>query len=353
MKEGNGIRFDVVREIRDTPAIVHCASLAVASREEGAELVSVWYEGRYETAPDTTIRVSRRAIGRSAAAGGAGGEAPGGQELPPWSDAETAIHLPGVPLGNPVLWTEEKQLRLLFPVLLGESWTEGILCSASSADGGRSFSVPALFLARPGFMPKTRPLDTREGRFVLPIYHEASYAPYVALAPSVDAPQAVELVGETMARGKVIQPAIIERADGALLMLARSNQGTVWKSVSPNGGLSWSICRATALENPDGAVDLIKLRDGRVLLVWNNSRNSRSVLTAALSRDDGESWYAVRDIVRGAGEYAYPSACEAQDGTLCVAFTQDRYKIVEARFSAGWIEAGGTLESVLRTDPPQ
>ena len=334
----------VVREIIREPAIVHCSS--VASLRD--RLVAVWYEGSYETARNTKIRLSWRPLDIHSPRGAskAGSSTAGDGE---WSAPCTVIQLPQVPVGNPVIWAEgENGLRMLFSVLMGEAWTESTLATSLSIDGGDTWGPPTIFLARRGFMGKTRPIHNRHGELVVPFYDEAMYAPFIAITPSVTQPEKTHVVAETMARGKVIQPAIAALSNGHLLMLGRSNQGTIWRSHSPNDGYSWSICRATALLNPDAGIDLIRLSDGDLCLVWNNSAVDRTSLSVSLSSDDGESWYCLRDIVRGDGEYSYPSVTEDASGNLHITYTEDRYRILEAEVALEWVREGVLAES-LRT----
>ncbi len=362
---------ETVREIRDVPAIVHCSTLAECA---DGSLLCVWYEGPYETSSRTVLRCARRSADssdRREAGNAPAGRAVGAGLEARWSAPETIFALDGVPLGNPVLWRDGSgMLRLLFAMLLAESWTETVLLELRSDDDGLSWGAPTLFLGRKGFMPKTRPLVMPDGRLIVPLYHEANYCPYVLLVDDPSAPYSGTLVAETMARGTVIQPAIVERADGSLFMLARSNRESAWSSVSPNGGRSWSICRPTGIPNPDSAIDLIrcggssdftgessKLIGARapLLLTGNFQATGRSRLEAAFSTDEGRSWNRRIVLADGGGEYSYPSALASRDGAIWVSYTEDRYRIAVRRIEvddvlAGHAEGGGAGD-VLYTDP--
>lgn len=321
------IQHSIVTEIVAEPAIVHCSSVI----ETGDELVCVWYEGPYETSHETVIKISRRKT-----AGGA------------WSSPAVLFDFNGLALGNPVLWKADgEDLYITFPVLIDESWTEGLLFYSSSSDRGITWREASLFLPRKGFMPKTRPVRVNDGPLLFPLYHEADLCPYLMIINDVRTPLASALVAETMARGKAIQPAIVESEEGRLLMFARTNQGTIWQSVSHNGGYSWSIFEPTNLPNPDSAVDLCRNQD-KLLLVYNDSAQDRSNLRAALSKDGGRSWYAARTIVEGEGEYSYPSLMCSANGIYHLSFTENRYVIRHSVFDTNWVEAS-PLEEPLRT----
>ncbi len=47
--------FSIIREIKESPAMCHCASIIESAEEK---LICVWYEGAYETSSDTVIKIS-------------------------------------------------------------------------------------------------------------------------------------------------------------------------------------------------------------------------------------------------------------------------------------------------------
>ncbi|MFW6368789.1 MAG: exo-alpha-sialidase [Spirochaetota bacterium] len=327
--------YESVREIQQAPLLVHCST--VIELTDG-ELFCVWYEGPYETSSRTVLRYARRGSGNNAGVTASAAESAAQFG---WSASETLLQIDGVPLGNPVLWRDGAgHIRLLFAMLVRESWTEGILLEMQSTDEGRTWSSPALFYGRKGFMPKTRPCVLRDGGLVVPLYHEEEFCPYMLVVGHGQSPYNGGLVGETMARGRVIQPAIQELSDGSILLLARSRTGWLAKSISHNKGNSWAICSDTGIPNPNSAVDLVLARqssrnEGDTLyLIGNIHHQSRSNLSVLISHDGGKTWTGQIPIAEGRGEYSYPSAIESSDGSLWVTYTEDRYRIRAARISA-------------------
>jgi len=311
-----------VTEISSYPAIVHCSSVL----EVNGVGLCVWYEGPYETSANTVLRVSRRQKGAQS-----------------WDAPTTLFDFHGLALGNPVLWClPPNQLFLTFPVLLAESWTESLLFYSISRDGGLRWQPPSLFLPHKGFMPKTRPLIQKDGPILFPLYHEKEFCPYVMLLEDPCHPLGSPLVGETMARGKAIQPALVQRDEGSILLLARTNQGKIWKSISYNRGYSWSICTPTSIPNPNSAIDLVRFQD-RICLVYNDASLHRRSLRVALSRDGGKTWYASRRIVEGEGEYSYPSLWVGEESMFLLTYTVNRYRIQCVSFDVDWVESGSDL----------
>jgi predicted neuraminidase len=299
----------VVYEIRDEPGLCHCSSIIANG---AGELLCVWYEGAYEGAPNTAIRASRRALSSSS-----------------WEPARDLFRYTGVPLGNPVLFSfDEGMLYLLFSVLFGESWKESVLFVSRSEDGGNTWSNPGLLYPRKGLMAKTRPLRLESGRILIPLYDEAGFYPVVLVVGEEGRWADAGLTAETMARDAAIQPALARLEDGSILMLCRSSRGRIWKSLSRNGGASWSICTSTGIPNPNSAIDLLALGEGRLLLAFNDSEKDRSCLSVALSEDEGSTWSFKREAVRGSGEYSYPSLLSDSAGHIHLTYTENRFRIM-------------------------
>ena len=114
------------------------------------------------------------------------------------------------------------------------------------------------------------------------------------------------------------------REDGKgpfLLMYARTFGGEILNSISRDGGVSWS--RPTPLGPKAPASPSLMKRipsTGDLLLIWNavDRRQAlpawRSPLTAAISKDEGQTWIHVRDIEPDISTtYCYPSVTFTRD----------------------------------------
>jgi alpha-L-fucosidase len=135
-----------------------------------------------------------------------------------------------------------------------------------------------------------------------------------------------------MARNKAIQPAICSLTDGRILMLCRTNQGTIWKSISYNNGYSWSICEPSKQLNPDSALDLTHIND-TLFLISNLSSQDRHALTLSASYDQGETWKVHSVIAEGPGEYSYPCMIKDSNNSLHITYTENRYSIKHTEIS--------------------
>ncbi|NPV46813.1 MAG: exo-alpha-sialidase [Armatimonadetes bacterium] len=92
----------------------------------------------------------------------------------------------------------------------------------------------------------------------------------------------------------VMEPRIVEVAPDRLLCLFRIKGGYLYPTTSDDGGETWSASEPSPLTAPESMCQLIKLRSGNLLVVWNNvsstNQQPRYPLVAAVSRDGGETW---------------------------------------------------------------
>jgi predicted neuraminidase len=110
------------------------------------------------------------------------------------------------------------------------------------------------------------------------------------------------------------------------------------RAESSDGGWTWTEGRDSAFQNPNAAVDFVRLTSGALLLVFNDSMSSRTPLVAALSRDNDRSYPHRRAIADGPGDFAYPIAFQASNGLIHVVYTSDRRRVINhVTFEESWI----------------
>ena len=84
-------------------------------------------------------------------------------------------------------------------------------------------------------------------------------------------------------------------------------------------------------------------------MIFNDSMNRRTPLTAALSSDQDRTWTSRRNIREGDGDFGYPSAFQARDGRIHLVFTSDGRTVVNhAVFDEDWV-APRTMTGGLRS----
>ena len=65
----------------------------------------------------------------------------------------------------------------------------------------------------------------------------------------------------------LIENTLVERSDGAVLMLFRTKVGVLWKSVSYDKGVTWAEAVPTSIPNPDSKIHMLRLLSGHLALV--------------------------------------------------------------------------------------
>ena len=140
-------------------------------------------------------------------------------------------------------------------------------------------------------------------------------------------------------RGNEVQ--MVELADGRVMLNTRGSSGAAFRKIatSPDGGQTWSeLVDDPNLPEPRCQASLI--RHGDLLLFANPaSQKTRSAGTVRVSRDDGRTWPASRELA--ADSFAYSCLGVLPDGTVLCLFERDGYRrITLARFAVEWLEGG-------------
>lgn len=134
------------------------------------------------------------------------------------------------------------------------------------------------------------------------------------------------------------EPGIMELEDGSVLMYLRTDGGSQWYAISRDGGESWGGFREAPFVGPLSPATMFRLRDGRLLLVWNDHSGwtdsgkswVRTPLTLAVSDDEGESWRGKKNLEDGYDPaaprkywYCYTSGIELRGRILLAYCAED------------------------------
>ena len=109
------------------------------------------------------------------------------------------------------------------------------------------------------------------------------------------------------------------------------------QSESFDRGMTWSPAKLTEFKNPDAAISLRALRNGNLILAWNNQERGRSPLHIARSTDGGNTWSNPLMLESNPGEYSYPSVFQSSDGLIHVVYTYRRYSIKHVVLNEDWL----------------
>ncbi len=129
--------------------------------------------------------------------------------------------------------------------------------------------------------------------------------------------------------GGAVEPVGIELKDSRLWLLPRSQDGFHWESFSSDHGKTWTPARHTRFVSNQSAMAPLRLKDGRLLLLWNNcgaegllpikwGNAERAVLAAAISDDEGKAWKGYREVARVTSNKSvgYPFVTQMANGRL-------------------------------------
>lgn len=122
----------------------------------------------------------------------------------------------------------------------------------------------------------------------------------------------------------MLEPTCVQLKDGRIAMLMRAQFGKyLWRSDSHDNGRTWSDAWKTDIPNPASLPSVIRLPDGRIALINNNSHKGRDPLSVWVSNDEMESWYLKKDVIAG-GMLAYPHAIVLKNGNLVFVYDHNR-----------------------------
>ena len=316
--------------ISDRMPTASCHASTVVELGNG-DLLASWFGGTREGAPDVAIWQSRRT-----ASG--------------WSTPYAVIREPDIATYNPVLFHSSEDLLWLY-YKFGphpSSWSAG---RTYTRDEGRTWA-PVEHLPAGLYGPiRAKPLVLKDGT-ILSGSSVESYESWACwIERSTDHGLTWQRIGPIAAARNlaisqpktgepygIIQPSLVDLGGKHIRLYARSTQsiGRIVQADSHDNGLTWSEVKVTALPNPNSGIDVVRLQDGRLVLVYNRTTKGRTPLNLAVSRD-GEHWKDFYDLETGPGEYSYPALIQARNGDLLMTYTWRRKKIRFVRYPLGKI----------------
>jgi predicted neuraminidase len=265
-----------------------------------------------------------------------------------WTYPEVIADTPFRGDGNPVVWQAPDGIVWLFYVnRYGETWSNARVKAKISADGARTWSDSFMLAMEEGSMVRGQPIVLNNGDYLLPMYYETgddreqlaattcSY--FLRYNPQTKTWTETNRIHSPNGN---LQPQVAQLTDTHLVCYMRrgggygpDERGHIIRSESTDGGYTWTEGKDTEFPNPNAAVDFIKLKNGHLLLVYNNSMNDRTPLTVAISTDGDKTYPYRRDIGGGDNSFAYPYAIQTRDGKIHIIYTTNgRTTIMRAVF---------------------
>jgi predicted neuraminidase len=373
---------DAGRLVADLPSPrvqAHAANLMVLA---DGTLACVWFGGSMEGRSDICVFMSRLA--------------PGSQQ---WSAPEQLSHDADRSEQNPILFpTPGGELWLLHTAQQSGNQDTAVVRRRVSRDNGATWGPTEDLPDGGGGTFVRQPVQVQaDGSWLLPIFR-CRPIPGMAWDGSLDDSAVLrstdggahwQRIAVPGSLGCVHMNIVPGSRPGELLAFYRSRWADhVHRSTSGDGGLSWTAPVPTGLPNNNSSIQALRLRDGRLAMIFNHSsaadatgrRDSlydeiddaapaaaapagaqpparrafwgapRAPLTLALSEDDGLSWPWRRNLEEGDGfcmtnnselrlnrEYSYPTLRQTDDGALHLAYTVFRQHIRHARVMPDWV----------------
>ena len=357
----------------------HCHGSSIVECPNG-DLLAVWFYGSGERSADDVMVQGARLKAHTKA----------------WSPVFTAADTPGFPDCNPVLFIDaKKKLWLFYVPVLAHHWEDCMLKYRTSVDytgkdapkwswqdvivlkpgddfpeaikagfkelkpddgmwGGYAPKYSSMLVdaatdlrkRETGWMTRIHPLALASGRVLLPLYSDGYNLSLVAITDDG---------GETWRPSKPIvgfgpiQPTLVQKKDGTVVAYMRDSgiqPQRVQCATSKDNGETWSVARDTDIPNPGSSLEAIALKDGRWVMVFNDTEDGRHSFALAMSDDEGQSWKWKRKleaVEKGKGGFAYPSMIQTRDGRIHITFTHnisEKKSIKHVSLDPDWIKQG-------------
>jgi predicted neuraminidase len=122
----------------------------------------------------------------------------------------------------------------------------------------------------------------------------------------------------------------------------RTSAGRIGRSDSNDNGFTWSPVELTDLPNNNSGIDLVKIQDETIALVYNpvaENWGKRYPMQLAISFDNGTTW-PIKEVIESGevnNEFSYPSIIY-EDGHLIFCYTWNRERIKFVKVKVDGIE---------------
>lgn len=326
---------------------------------KNGDLICVWFSGTWEGNSGVGIVFSRLPHGKHT-----------------WTPTRLIDRQEGVSFQNPVAFQEPDGTIDVFHSTqeAGAGEANAHVLRVRSTDNGKTWSKPEMVFEKPGAFDRHPLVVMPDGGWMLPMDYVTSHGIGKGSETNYSVIEITHDRGKTWkecrmagSEGKV-QPTVVMTSPGHYFAMLRSRASDwIYQSTSEDG-CTWSKAQPSVLPNNNASVQLFRLKDGHLVLAFDNSHTSadnktpdeglRKPLSVALSEDNGKTWSYVRDVETGRPgygraemrpkqpgreEYSYPSILQARNGKIYVSFTYRRQTIKVVTITEDWIRKGGTV----------
>jgi predicted neuraminidase len=295
---------------------------------DNGDLYLVYYGGEGEYEGDTAVFGSRLAKGTRE-----------------WTRPRIIADTPERSEGNAAVWQAPEGVVWLFYVTnYGPTWSTSRIKYKLSRDRAETWTDSDVLAFELGSMVRGRPIVLNGGDYLLPVYHETGEDRERTASDTTSYFLRYDPKKKTWTESNRVrspngnlQPAPVQITDDYLVAYCRpggdfepNKNRFVVRTESRDGGRTWTNGTNSEFRNPNSAVDFIKLSNGHLLLVFNDTNEGdRMPLTAAISTDGDKTYPHRRNIVnKPADTAAYPVAIQTRDGKVRVVYTSSERSVV-------------------------
>jgi len=291
------------------------------------------------------------------------------KESQQWSTPIEVDHQDARSFQNPVAFqVASGRIWLLHTSQVAGQWqTKATVEYVTSGDDGKTWSKAKTLFGKPGSFVRQPPILLDEKHWLLPIYYtpsrsitDGAESNYSAVKLTTDAGAHWQECAIPKSEG-LVQHSILKLSSNHFVGFFRSRYADFIYQNASDDGCEWTVPLPMSLPNNNSSVQAALLRDGSIVIAFNNSSAgkardtprtaARKPLSIALSTDGGTTWPWVRDIETGmpekaegqgnkSDEYSYPSVVQDAVGQIHVAYTYHHRTIKVVRFSKDWIRHG-------------
>jgi predicted neuraminidase len=341
----------------------HAANLL---RLANGDLLCFWFSGTREGESNVAIVMSRLAKGSKQ-----------------WSKTVEIDHQEGRSFQNPAgFQAPDGRVWLLHTSQpAGQGQMNAEVLYLTSDDAGKTWTPPRSLFAQPGSFIRHPPVLISRKVWLLPMYYTPSRSTTDGAESDHSAIKFTNDGGNNWKECPVpqsnglVQPSVLMLGKKHFVAFFRSRYADfIYKSTSTNG-CDWTAPTPTRLPNNNSSIQLARLRDGSLVIAFDNSSagptrdkaraSARKPLSIALSQDGGTTWPWLRDVETGSPaqandvegnrekheEYSYPSLLQDANGKIILAYSYNREAIKVVRFDEEWIKHGHTAGRFKGDDP--
>jgi predicted neuraminidase len=371
----------VVRPVGDgrADAFLPCATVQnhaanLAYLPDGT-LTCVWFGGTMEGMGDISVYLSRLAPGSDT-----------------WSAAEQLSDDAAKSEQNPLIFVApDGKVWLLYTSQTSGNQDGSVVKRRISTDGGKTFGPVDTLCDVPGTFVRQPIIVNGRGEWLLPLFRCIKIpgqrwtgdADFASVLISADGGASWSMHDVPDSIGAVHMNIVPLVGDEMAAFYRHRFAEYVLRSVSLDGGRTWSAPLPTNLPNNNSSVQAVRLTSGRIAIVYNHSSAAtssdrrlslydeiegeepeagpaaatsgerkaiwgvpRAPLSLAFSDDDGMTFADRVDLETGDGycltnnskdglnrEFSYPSVIEGPDGALHIAFTYFRRAVKYVRLA--------------------